>query len=210
MLIRRLSLSRLTRRGLTLLVLMMLAGCAAFSQHRVGFVATPLQPAPETTLIDVDLRTYEGTPEHASPLGTLHDAAQGVALEALHESGLFREVSFNDEARARANVVVRLSIYRQTSTVWPYVTAILNYFSATLIPVYANEQYTITLEQLDATGRVSQRLVDADAVHHYGGLLFLPAAMLGKTPAKAVNETLNNQIEHLVAQAEQMGWFAAK
>ncbi len=194
----------------TLLIILLLTGCAAFPQHKVAFVATPLRPTAQSALLYVDLRTYAGVPEHASPLGTLHDVMQGIALQALHEGGLFQAISFSDEARAHANSVVRLSIYQQTSTVWPYLTAILNYFSATIIPVYANEQYTLTLERLDATGKVSQSIVDHDAIHRYAGILFLPATMMGKTPSQAVNETLNNQIEDLFAQAEQRGWFATK
>ena len=186
----------------------LLAGCAAFPQHKVAAVPLPIILTPHTGSLYVDLRTYEGTPGPAAvPEGTTYATMQAVTLAAMHESNLFQDVRFADAMRGHTTFAVRLSIYHEPSNVWPYVTVILNYFSATLIPVYADDQYQMTLELLDNQNHSVMKLSNSDAVHRYGGLLFLPAAMSGKTVSRALNGTLDNQIESLLLNAEQQNWF---
>ncbi len=185
----------------------LLAGCAAFPQHRVAAVPLPILLTPHTGSLFIDLRTYEGTPDSATPEGTMYATMQGVTLAALRESNLFQDVSFADSMRGHTDYAVRLSIYHQPANVWPYVTVILNYFSATLIPIYDSDQYQMSLELLDKQNHPLMKLSNSDAVHRYAGLLFLPAAMSGRTVTRAVNGTLDNQIESLLLKAEQQNWF---
>ena len=186
---------------LALGLVLALGGCASFTQDEVAPVTLPSMASyANKPNVYVDFDFYQGEPKSASAveMPQARDMLKPQLQTVLKDSGLFGRVTFDKFEKQPGDYSLRLKMYNHPPNGGQMVLAFISGLSMTIIPAYATDQYTMSLETLDQQDQPLSTASNHDAVGTWMGIWFLPLAF--NTPKAAVTDTFTRQVNALLKE----------
>ncbi|UFH50266.1 hypothetical protein [Pseudomonas sp. KNUC1026] len=175
-----------------------LSGCASFTQDEVAPVTLPsMSSYANKPDVYVDFNFYQGDPAgSATELPQVRDALKPELKRTLSNSALFGRVGFDAFDKQPGDLRLRLKVYNHAPGGGQVALGALSGLTLGLIPAMATDQYTMTLETLDAQDQPMSKASNHDSIHTWIGIWFLPA--MGHTVQAAFNDTFDRQVNALL------------
>ncbi|MHA3735777.1 hypothetical protein ACXR0M_08855 [Pseudomonas sp. Eth.TT006] len=186
---------------LALGVVLALGGCASFTKDEVAPVKLPSMASyANKPNVYVDFDFYQGEPKSASAVKVpqARDQLKPELQKILSDSGLFGRVTLDEFQKQPGDYSLRLKMYNHPPNAGSMVLAFISGFSLMVIPAYGTDQYTMSLEAVDASGQALTTASNHDAVGTWFGIWFIP--LMGNTPKEAINDTFARQVNALLKQ----------
>lgn len=178
-----------------------LAGCASFPGEEVAETKLPSMANYEQRPgVFVDFTFYRGEAGSAKavevPQG--RDMLKPQLEAALRDSGLFSRYTLDQFQKQPGDYTLKLNVYNSGSEGAATVSGMITGFTLGIIPGSSKDEYTMTLQVLDAQGQPVKVGENHDSVRTWMGLVFIP--MMAYTPADAINDSFRRQLNALLKQ----------
>ncbi|MBS4078566.1 MULTISPECIES: hypothetical protein [Pseudomonas] len=186
---------------LALGLVLTLGGCASFTKDEVAPVKLPsMANYANKPNVYVDFDFYQGEPKSASAVEVpqARDHLKPQLQKILSDSGLFGRVTLDEFQKQPGDYNLRLKVYNHPPNGGQMVLAFISGFSMTIIPAYATDQYSMSLENLDPQGQPLTAASNHDAIGTWLGIWFIP--LMANTPADAMSDTFTRQVNALLKQ----------
>lgn len=186
--------------GLALIVLTM-GGCASFTKDEVAPVDLPsMANFADKPNVYVNFDFYQGEPTDAAAteVPQARDMLRPQLQKILTDSGLFGRVTLDEFQKQPGDYSLRLKVYNHPPSGGQMAMAFISGLTFTIIPSLGTDQYTMSLETLDARGQALNTSSNHDGINTWIGIWFIP--MMGNTPKEAVTDTFTRQVNALLKQ----------
>ena len=193
---------------LTITFVIALAGCASFPQQEVAQAgAMPdVSQYQHKPSVYVDFRFFRGKPgDNSTPVELPQAKAQlhPMIERVLSDSHLFSSYTFDEFQKDKTDYTIKIYAYNHGNAGLAAIGGFITGFTFGVIPTAVTDQYTVTVAAVDKNGAAVKDLTNHDEVTTWLGLWLIPA--MGKTPAKAVNITLENQVKSALKELVESG-----
>lgn len=172
----------------------LLAGCASVAKNelpRIGAIESGLSKKPS---LYAELNFYRGEPgsDKAIAIKAAVEQLQPAVEAALEKSAVFSRYSFNEATKNTSDYRMKLDVYNHGDIGSAMASGFVTGFTLGLIPGSATDEYTMNVTLSDRNGKLIRQLTNKDAVNTRIGIWYIP--QMDKTPAKAINSTIGNQV----------------
>lgn len=180
-----------------------LSGCASFTSDEVPETQVPLVTTTATVKPNayVDFMFMRGSPVGgtAVEMPQARDLLKPQLETVLRESQLFDRYTLNAFERQPEDYTLKLRVYNDGSDGLGIISGFISGFTFMVIPATAKDQYTMTLEVLNADGKAVSDHRNHDSIRTWMGWIFLP--FVGNTTEEAVKDSFRRQLNALLKQS---------
>jgi len=177
------------------LVVVMITGCASFEKKEL----TRLDTLPDVSQYEnkpsvyVDVKFYRGMPgDRSMEMSQVTEKLIPIVERAVEKSALFSQYTFDESQNTEHDYVIRMNVYNHGNVAAASISGFITGFTFGVIPGAATDNFTLDMEAVDRNGRFLSSFSNKDSMTTWFGLWFIP--MMGNTPDKAVDGTLENQV----------------
>lgn len=178
-----------------------LAGCASFPGDQVPETTLPSMASyQQRPSVFVDFTFYQGKAgdTNAVEVPQARDALKPQLEASLRDSGLFSRYTLDEFQKQPGDYTLKLNVYNSGATGAAMVSGMISGFSLMVIPATAKDEYTMTLQVLDAQNQPVLAGQNNESVRTWMGLIFIP--MMAFSPAEAINDSFRRQFNALLKQ----------
>lgn len=178
-----------------------LAGCASFPGDQVPETTLPSMASyQQRPSVFVDFTFYQGKAgdPNAVEVPQARDTLKPQLEASLRDSGLFSRYTLDEFQKQPGDYTLKLNVYNSGSAGAAMVSGMISGFTLMVIPATAKDEYTMTLQVLDAQNQPVLAGQNNESVRTWMGLIFIP--MMAYTPADAINDSFRRQLNALLKQ----------
>ncbi|MHA6494666.1 hypothetical protein ACX0MV_15675 [Pseudomonas borbori] len=178
-----------------------LAGCASFPGDQVAETTLPSMAAyQQRPSVFVDFSFYQGKAGDAKAVEVpqARDMLKPQLEASLRDSGLFSRYTLDEFQKQPGDYTLKLKVYNSGSAGAAMVSGMISGFTLMVLPATAKDEYTMTLQVLDADNQPVLANQNYESVRTWMGLIFIP--MMAYTPAEAINDSFRRQLNALLKQ----------
>ncbi|QIH08813.1 MULTISPECIES: hypothetical protein [unclassified Pseudomonas] len=178
-----------------------LAGCASFTMNEVAPVTMPSMASyTNKPNVFVEFMFYQGLPTSASAIevSAAREELKPKLQKLLTDSELFGRVTMDEFEKQPGDYKLRLKVYNHPANGGELFFAFISGLTLGVVPAMAHDQYSMSLEVLDAQGQRVGMGNNHDGVETWMGILILP--LVAYTPRQAVTDTFGRQVNALLKQ----------
>lgn len=178
-----------------------LSGCASFPGDQVPETTLPtMANYQQRPSVFVDFTFYQGKAgdPKAVEVPLARDSLKPQLEASLRDSGLFSRYTLDEFQKQPGDYTLKLKVYNGGSAGAAMVSGMITGLTLFVIPGSAKDEYSMTLQVLDAQNQPVLIGQNNDSVRTWMGLIFIP--MMGHTPAEAVNDSFRRQFNALLKQ----------
>ncbi|TWC43051.1 hypothetical protein FBY03_101244 [Pseudomonas sp. SJZ079] len=178
-----------------------LAGCASFPGDQVPETTLPSMASyQQRPSVFVDFTFYQGKAgdTNAVEVPQAKDALKPQLEASLRDSGLFSRYTLDEFQKQPGDYTLKLNVYNSGSAGAAMVSGMISGFTFMVIPATAKDEYTMTLQVMDAQNQPVSTGQNNDSVRTWMGLIFIP--MMAYTPEEAINDSFRRQLNALLKQ----------
>lgn len=178
-----------------------LTGCASFPGDQVPETTLPSMASyQQRPSVFVDFTFYQGKVGDADAVEVpqARDALKPQLEASLRDSGLFSRYTLDEFQKQPGDYTLKLNVYNSGASGAAMLSGFISGFTFMVIPATAKDEYTMTLQVLDAQNQPVLAGQNNESVRTWMGLIFIP--MMAFSPAEAINDSFRRQLNALLKQ----------
>lgn len=190
----------------TLAVALLASGCASFPADTLKNVAVPDVSGYATKpSAYIDLKFFSGKPgdKMAAEIPAMRDYHKATVSQTLEASKVFSRTTYDAFEQEKVDTVVSLHFYNHGNVGAAAVSGFLTGFTFGVIPGAATDNFTLVSSAAPSGSKPQKTVTSDDSVTTWIGIWFLP--MAGKTPAKAMTQTIEELVRDGLRQLIESG-----
>lgn len=188
---------------------LLLSGCASFEKKELervhAFPSTDHYASKPSVYVDIQF--HRGEPGiNAKAQANGKTIVRPAVENALQHANMFSHYTFDPSEKDSTDYTLEIDAYNHGNAIGAAVMGFICGYTFGVVPAPATDNYTLQFKAIDNQGEVLKEYANKDSITTWMGLWFIP--MMGKTPKKAIDSTLENQVRLALQVLLQDGAFS--